>query len=121
MILLSIIVAIWLWGNFLDRNEHDPDRVRAVMVLILATATCWEVGLHASGLTYPFTLWVSVVGGLWGGLDALLRYPASHELESFFCLKQCGLLFVKSLTYALGMVNFRTNAVAFLVVLLYSW
>ena len=53
---------------------------------------------------------VSLFVNLWGGLDALLRFPAAHEIKSFFATKQFALLVTKSLSYAFGICDFRCNS-----------
>jgi len=117
----AVGVGVWLWGNFLDRNEHDPARIRAVMFLMLSVTTVWELGIHAAGLTRGYTAWVSLFVAFWGGLDALLRFPAAHDLESLFCVKHFALLMLKTLAYAVGMAGFRAHLAAFLTVFVYTW
>jgi len=120
VVLLFVLLAtlVWAWGGFLDRHEHDPARVRAAMFIILSLATVAELALCASGVTHSVVAWVSVIVNVWGGMDALLRFPAAHSLESFFSLKQFFLLVVKTFAYAFGMVTFRKNLATFLAVLL---
>lgn len=118
LMFLSLGLIVWAWGGFLDKYEHDPGRVRAVMVIILVLAAASELALCAHGLTYGWVAAVSLTVNLWGGLDALLRYPAAHDLESFFAVKQFFLLTAKTFAYAIGMVAFRQNITLFLAVLL---
>lgn len=110
--------AVWAWGLFLDRYEHDPGRVRAVMSCILFAVSVTEMALVMSGVTQSWVLWISFVVNVWGGVDALLRFPAAHELESFFSLKQFSLLGVKTLAYGFGMSRFRRDVSKFFVILL---
>lgn len=119
-VFVALGVAVWAWGNFLDKHEHDPGRVRAWMFLILAFSTSAELGLAVAGVVQPWVLVISLVCNLWGGLDAVLRYPASHDLESFFTVKQFFLLVVKTFAYAFGILSFRSHIVKFLVVLLFN-
>lgn len=118
LVLLGVLV--WSWGAFLDFYEHDPGRVRAVMFLVLVLTMSTELGLAAHGIIYPWVAWVSIVVNLWGGLDAILRYPAAHDLESFFALKQIVLLVTKTIVYAFGFQVFRQNITYFLLVLAFN-
>jgi len=120
-IVLGFIILgllIWLWGTFLDVHEHNPARVRSAMTVILALATLCELGFSTYGWTCQWVAIVSLVVNLWGGLDALLRFPAAHEFESFFAAKQVCLLLAKTFSYAFGMIDFRQHIGKFLVVLL---
>mmetsp|Transcript_4732 Transcript_4732/g.13835 ORF Transcript_4732/g.13835 Transcript_4732/m.13835 type:complete len:229 (-) Transcript_4732:398-1084(-) len=113
-------VAVWAWGCFLDSYEHDPDRVRKWMLGILAFTVATELGLAGSGVVPAWVAVFSLVANLWGGLDAVLRYPAAHDLESFFSVKQFFLLTVKTFAYAFGIVSFKLHIVKFLLVLLFN-
>jgi len=115
---LLLGLLVWAWGAFLDKYEHDPGRVRAVMFLILSVITATEIGFCADGFIHPWVVGVSLLANIWGGLDALLRYPAAHDLESFFTVKQFGLLIAKTLAYAFGVVSFRHNIAKFFIELL---
>lgn len=117
-VFLLLGLLVWAWGTFLDKYEHDPGRIRAVMFLILSVITATELSFAADGFTYPWVAGVSLAANIWGGLDALLRYPAAHDLESFFAVKQLLLLIVKTFAYAFGVVSFRNNIAKFLVELL---
>mmetsp|Transcript_129285 Transcript_129285/g.374341 ORF Transcript_129285/g.374341 Transcript_129285/m.374341 type:complete len:223 (+) Transcript_129285:101-769(+) len=118
LLFLSMGLLMWAWGGFLDRYEHDPERVRCAMFGILGAAGCIELGLFCLGTIRPFVLVVSAVANLWGGVDALLRYPAAHDVDSFFALKQFLLLVAKAFSYGFGMTAWRRSAPSFLVVLL---
>lgn len=54
-------------------------------------------------------MWVSLLTNFWGALDAVLRFPAAHDLESFFSLKQLFLLLTKTFSFGLGMVSFKSH------------
>jgi len=120
-IALSFVILallIWIWGSFLDVHEHNPARVRNAMVGILAASTAGEMALCAHGLTSTWVAAISLFVNLWGGLDALLRFPASHDFESFFASKQFLLVILKTFSYAFGINEFRQHIGAFLMVLL---
>lgn len=109
---------VWAWGLFLDSYEHDPGRVRAAMFGGIAVIMSTELGLASSGATCGWVACVSLVVNIWGGVDALLRYPASHDLDSFFSMKQFTLLLVKALAYTFGMASMTENIGKFLAVIL---
>mmetsp|Transcript_109624 Transcript_109624/g.316986 ORF Transcript_109624/g.316986 Transcript_109624/m.316986 type:complete len:223 (+) Transcript_109624:96-764(+) len=124
LLLLASVGVIWAWGVFLDNYEHDPARVRAVMFLGVAAATMFESWLQSHGLVQRWVLWASLVANIWGAIDAVLRFPAAHSLESFFSAKQFGLLAMKTLAYTAGMVDFRRYVWLFLIILvtnIWSW
>lgn len=109
---------MWAWGAYLDKHEHDPARVRAVMLLILLVAAPTEVGLASQGYVKPWVLSASLLANLWGGFDAVLRYPGAHSLTSFFGIKQCTLIAVKTLAYTFGMYAFKWDSAVFWIMLL---
>jgi len=111
------VVMVWLWGIFLDKYEHDPGRVRAAMFAILAVASIVETSLSLCSVTHWWVAVVALVVNVWGGVDALLRYPAAHQIESFFVLKQFALLVVKTFTFAVGMVHFKDSVVVMVAAL----
>merc|ERR1712194_55995 len=49
-----------------------------------------------------------------GMLDAILRYPVVHELDSFFCIKQLLLVGLKTLAHAIMWRNVSRTVVWFL-------
>lgn len=125
MLLLPIIasicafaVLVWMWGSFLDRNEHNPGRSRAVLFIGLSVVTTAELGLAAIGMATLKASTMSLLINLWGGMDAVMRFPASHDLESWFSVKQFALLCLKSVVYACGFVSLKQNAGMFVAMLL---
>eukprot|EP00416_Gambierdiscus_australes_P039383 CAMPEP_0171111582 /NCGR_PEP_ID=MMETSP0766_2-20121228/75632_1 /TAXON_ID=439317 /ORGANISM="Gambierdiscus australes, Strain CAWD 149" /LENGTH=84 /DNA_ID=CAMNT_0011573583 /DNA_START=30 /DNA_END=281 /DNA_ORIENTATION=+ len=60
-------IWVWAWGIYVDKHEHDPGRIRAVMFLILALITAIDLGLVADGVFGPGVAWVSLLVNLWGG------------------------------------------------------
>jgi hypothetical protein len=115
-IILGMI--IWLWGSFLDVHEHNPARVRSAMMVILVFSTMCELGFSSYEWTRQWVGMISLAVNVWGGLDALLRFPAAHDFESFFAAKQVALLLVKTFAYTFGIIDFRQHIGKFLVVLL---
>ncbi|CAJ1427823.1 unnamed protein product [Effrenium voratum] len=110
--------AVFFWGAFLDKNEHDPGRVRAVMFLMLFAVTSVEIGLTLCGVVGFKTTLLAMFVNFWGGLDALLRFPAAHDLESWFSAKQFMLLLVKTACYAFGFIGFKQHIGKFIALIL---
>lgn len=124
-LLASIVVSItvfavlvWLWGSFLDRQEHDPGRVRAVMFIVLSIMTMGEFSLVTYGAVAPKAFALALLVNLWGCMDAVLRFPASHDLESWFSAKQFALLMLKTVGYGYGFVSLRQSMGIFIAMLL---
>merc|ERR1719253_1242060 len=65
------------------------------MIVVLAAITVCEAAFPSYGLTHAWVPKVTLLINLWGGLDALLRFPAAHDLESFFAGKQLSLIVIK--------------------------
>lgn len=107
MAVFIISLLVWAWGLCLDRNEHDPCRIRAFMLIGLGALTAIEMSLVSNGICSSSVGWIAIFANCWGGLDATLRFPAAHDFESMFAAKQFCLLVLKSLVYALGGVTFR--------------
>mmetsp|Transcript_150149 Transcript_150149/g.482610 ORF Transcript_150149/g.482610 Transcript_150149/m.482610 type:complete len:211 (+) Transcript_150149:78-710(+) len=115
---------LWRWGTFLDGREHDPARTRAAMLLVLAVSASLEWRLSGLGWIDDWVFWVVMIANFWGGLDAVLRFPAAHSLESAFASKQLCLLLTKSLAFAAGIAAFETRLatwVAYVACLCLVW
>jgi len=108
-VVVVLAVIMWAWGNFLDRHEHNPSRVRAAMCQILLLTLAVEAGLAHQNVVHRWVWRLSLLSAFWGSFDAILRFPAAHEIESFFSGKQIFLCFGKFLTYCCGMVNLRQH------------
>lgn len=120
-LLLAIVVVVLLvfaWGLFLDKYEHHPSRARSVMLGVLALASAIETGFALCGVTRWWVAGVALVVGTWGHLDAVLRFPAAHNVDSFFSVKQFIMIVFKTLSYAFGMSGFRQHVCKLVFVLL---
>lgn len=110
--------AIWAWGSFLDTHEHSPAKVRSAMLIILGIVSLCDASFAFFGLTHHWAACVVLASNLWGSLDALLRFPAAHDLESFFTVKQLLLLFANIFAYAFGIIGFRAHTNEFVAILI---
>lgn len=119
-LLIGLCAVTWAWGSFLDNNEHNPGRVRARMFLVLLCVALSEIGLALCGVLFPRTALVSTLVNVWGPLDAVLRFPAAHDLESFFFTKQLSLTLLKTFAIMFGMTSFRMHIAKGLVLLLFD-
>mmetsp|Transcript_156914 Transcript_156914/g.273132 ORF Transcript_156914/g.273132 Transcript_156914/m.273132 type:complete len:228 (+) Transcript_156914:136-819(+) len=111
---------VWAWDSFLDRHEHNPGRVRAAMLAALLLATVIELGVSFCAFTHPWVAFVALLVNSWGSLDAVLRFPAAHDIESFFSVKQFLLLLLKTFGYAFGLNGFRHHVGKFLLILMFD-
>jgi hypothetical protein len=103
----------WLWWY---------DRVRIFFVFLAIVSMCidftvWHM-YHSGGIMLSLMLVIN----FWGWLDAALRFPAMHDVESFFTLKQVILMWVKvfwhvGIFYNAGLSDFGWGA--FLLVILF--
>jgi len=118
--LAGLTAAMWLWGSLLDQHEHDPARVRASMFLVVVLVATTELILVLSGVVAPWVLLVSLTANIWGSFDAVLRFPATHELESLFSAKQFMLLFAKTVAFIYGFESVRLHLGKAICVLLFN-
>lgn len=102
-IILFAVGVCWLWPDFVDCS--DPPQIRAALHVILAVLTLLEVGIWLFGALKPWMILVILLCNGWGLLDAFLRFPIVHDLDSLFSLKQVGLVTLKLCGYALGFRN----------------
>lgn len=102
-ILFFAVGACWFWPDFVDSN--DPPQIRMALHTLLAVETALEVAIWASGMVRPWVLAVIFVANVWGMLDAFLRFPVVHDIDSLFGLKQVILITLKLIGYAIGFHN----------------
>eukprot|EP00747_Dinoflagellata_sp_TGD_P167893 gnl/TRDRNA2_/TRDRNA2_193175_c0_seq1.p1 gnl/TRDRNA2_/TRDRNA2_193175_c0~~gnl/TRDRNA2_/TRDRNA2_193175_c0_seq1.p1 ORF type:complete len:222 (-),score=24.45 gnl/TRDRNA2_/TRDRNA2_193175_c0_seq1:164-829(-) len=102
-ILVFAIGVCWLWPDFVDSNE--PPRVRTALHCILAFEFMLEFAVFLSGMVKSWLLPAVILCNGWGMLDAFLRYPIVHDIDSLFGMKQVCLLTLKLLAYSLAFVN----------------
>eukprot|EP00931_Biecheleriopsis_adriatica_P044579 TRINITY_DN25512_c0_g1_i2.p1 TRINITY_DN25512_c0_g1~~TRINITY_DN25512_c0_g1_i2.p1 ORF type:complete len:181 (-),score=25.73 TRINITY_DN25512_c0_g1_i2:60-602(-) len=88
------------------------------MFLMLSAVTASEVCLCSCGIVSSKTTALAFLANLWGGLDALLRFPAAHDFESCFTAKQMLLLALKTMSYSCGFISFRQHIGKFIAHLL---
>lgn len=114
---LTLGFALWAWGCFLDVQDHNPAKIRSTMLLILSVVSLCDISFSFFELTYNWVAVVALSINLWGSFDALLRFPAAHDLESFFAVKQIVLHLMKGFAYAFGIIGLGTHISEFVLIL----
>jgi len=99
-IITFAVGVCWLWPDFVD--AYDPPRIRAVLMVLLLIETLGEAILWVTDVIKPWMVLVIIICNGWGHLDAFLRYPIVHDIDSLFGLKQVFLITLKLAGYALG-------------------
>mmetsp|Transcript_35799 Transcript_35799/g.102890 ORF Transcript_35799/g.102890 Transcript_35799/m.102890 type:complete len:222 (+) Transcript_35799:82-747(+) len=115
-ILVFAIGVCWLWPDFVDTTE--PPRVRTVLHAILLLETAVEVALWSWDVLRPWMLAVILISNCWGMMDAFLRFPVVHSIDSLFGLKQVVLITAKLIGYALGFRNVSKHVGWFVLLIL---
>jgi len=95
-------------------DDPRPELARTALFVVWVVAT----GLELCCWWAKFTTWwmavATIVHSIWGWLDAILRFPKLHDVESLFTLKHVCLMLLKMLLLAFGMTNLQKNALYFL-------
>lgn len=115
-VLLFAIGVCWVWPEFVDSS--DPPKIRKILLWTLSAETVTEVALVLFGIVKPWMLWVVLLGNIWGMLDAFLRFPIVHDIDSVFGLKQMLLIGMKLIGYALAFRNLEKNLGWFVLAIL---
>mmetsp|Transcript_2997 Transcript_2997/g.5236 ORF Transcript_2997/g.5236 Transcript_2997/m.5236 type:complete len:206 (-) Transcript_2997:25-642(-) len=87
--------------------------------IVMFTLWCLLTGLdiwmlHWNGAP-PWAVGFLVLTNGWGWLDAVLRYPLLHDIDSFFTLKNMLLILLKILWLILVFMRSKTNPVSFVI------
>mmetsp|Transcript_36946 Transcript_36946/g.81099 ORF Transcript_36946/g.81099 Transcript_36946/m.81099 type:complete len:224 (-) Transcript_36946:76-747(-) len=114
--LLFAMGACWLWPEFVDDSE--PPRIRGALLFFLLLESCVEVAVWSCGAVKAWVIVIVVLANCWGMLDALLRYPVVHDVDTFFSVKQAVLIVSKFAGYGLGFKNMSKHAGWFILMVL---
>lgn len=106
----------WLWPDYVD--EHEPGPARRIMIWILVLESCVEGGIWLSGIVRWWVVIAVFLANAWGMLDAFLRYPVVHDIDSPFGIKQVVLLLLKLVAYALGFKQIEKKIGWFVLIVL---
>ena len=104
---LFICGVCWCWPDFVDGS--DPERVRRILFLVGFMLTLEEGLLYLWDVLSGWSYAIAIFCNVWGLLDAFLRFPIVHDLDSFFALKQLFLILFKIAGYLLGIRNLTKN------------
>lgn len=115
-IVAFVIGVCWLWPDFVDNSE--PPRIRKALHWILAIENIIEVSIWLSGAVRPWVILIVLITNAWGMLDAFLRFPIIHDIDSLFGLKQVALIAIKMVGYVLGFRSIGLYVGWFILVIL---
>eukprot|EP00928_Gymnodinium_smaydae_P024438 TRINITY_DN19772_c0_g1_i1.p1 TRINITY_DN19772_c0_g1~~TRINITY_DN19772_c0_g1_i1.p1 ORF type:complete len:249 (+),score=40.60 TRINITY_DN19772_c0_g1_i1:98-844(+) len=101
-------VVIWRWACFVG-GRPVTERLRSALCAALAAATAVEVSLCLLGFLRWWMVLVFLVLNAWGPLDAVLRYPVMHDVDTFFAMKQLLLLCAKLVSLSFGFVDLLSS------------
>eukprot|EP00928_Gymnodinium_smaydae_P019598 TRINITY_DN17529_c0_g1_i2.p1 TRINITY_DN17529_c0_g1~~TRINITY_DN17529_c0_g1_i2.p1 ORF type:complete len:230 (+),score=22.98 TRINITY_DN17529_c0_g1_i2:63-752(+) len=106
----ALCLVVVSWAAFLDRHEHQRmDIVRVFLGTFLSIAAVVEVWFCATGIVDTWALFLLLVADVWGGMDALIRFPAAHGIASAFTVKQIALSFLKVGALLCGCFGIRAH------------
>ncbi|CAJ1342736.1 unnamed protein product [Effrenium voratum] len=71
------------------------NKVKSAMMLLWLILTCMDWNVWRANRGSFWLLSVLVMTNVWGWLDAVLRYPVLHDVDSFFVIKQLGVILLK--------------------------
>lgn len=95
-------LIVFAWSYYIESRRPYPDMVRRLLALFVLILTVWEWSFISRGALLRWTLPVILVVNSWGFLDAVLRFPVIHDLNSNFTMKNCILLGVKVILLPIG-------------------
>mmetsp|Transcript_7050 Transcript_7050/g.15173 ORF Transcript_7050/g.15173 Transcript_7050/m.15173 type:complete len:215 (-) Transcript_7050:24-668(-) len=113
--LVALGIAAAVWSHYIDIHINDLRAVRAAMVLILLLAFTIELVSTALGTTSWWWPALCFIVDFWGGLDAILRFPAQHQGSSLCSVKQLTLQMAKAVGLPFSFRNFRPNVCIFVI------
>lgn len=106
-VLLSAVCGSGVcWCIFLE-YEPSSEQVRRIMLYVVSCITCFEFALGLTSLVHWWMLPLLVLTNVWGLLDAALRFPVVHDVDTMFTVKQVLLLVVKVLGCVFGFIDFQ--------------
>lgn len=110
------MIFIALYAFWIECWKPYPEKVRRVLALIVAGLTCTEGYFVWNGSLRSWILIPIVLVNGWGYLDAVLRFPVVHDLDSTFTVKNLILLALKVSMLGFGFRNLsRPNNAAAMV------
>jgi len=96
------LFIVFVWAFWLERWHPYPEKVRRFLLLAVLLLTLLETWfIWSRRLRAWMWLPILLVNG-WGYLDAVLRFPVVHDIESLFTVKNLLLLAFKVAMLAFG-------------------
>jgi len=94
----------WLWPDFVGRATARGEfkRVRTVLHFLLLVQSFAEISMWTNGIVYSWMFIPIILTNICGMLDAILRYPVVHQVDTTFTLKQALVVVFRFLLYAIG-------------------
>merc|ERR1712087_477047 len=100
------------------RSRFAHEELRALMLVILSAGSTLEFALCCTGHLHWWVACLGLLVNLWGPLDAILRFPILHDLESIFTVKQLVCCCVKFVISVVAFKNVLSGFHLFLLVVL---
>lgn len=123
LVICIIIVgffALWAWSTFIESAK--PASARLGLYITLLVIAIGEIMLwYFDFLRWYAVIWMGICN-FWGMLDAILRYPVVHDLDSMFSIKQIVLLGTKTMVFGIGYNSVSKTPLTFILALfLCNW
>jgi len=96
--MLSPLCVVTVYALWIERYKPYIETVRNFLLLSVALQTLVEGGLVWMGSLRSWFFVPMILINCWGFLDAVLRFPVVHDIESAFTLKNILLLAFKMAT-----------------------
>jgi hypothetical protein len=110
--LVGLVCAGCLWCLYLESNP-TPGRIRSWGYLAVAAVSVTDFTLWYYEVAWSWLVLAALPVNVWGMLDAVMRFPAPHDVESLFTLKQFALLAAKVAMYTYGFVDFYASGLIY--------
>merc|ERR1712183_1261399 len=105
---LACIGGLWAWSNYVSTRQ-SPSSNRKALLAVEMVATFGELGLCCAGYLFWWMFPLVAITNAWGPLDAVLRSPVVHDLDTFFTVKQVFLLCIKLVSLPFGLADLLEN------------
>lgn len=100
-LVLATVGGLWAWCGYVG-SRPSPACTRRAMIAILGVVTFVETVLCFAGYLHWWMVPVILAINTWGPLDAVLRFPVLHDIDTLFTVKQVSLLCGKVVAFSFG-------------------
>lgn len=101
-------IAVWSWSSYVSTSAF-PACARKALLATLAVTTSIELSFCCAGYLHFWMVPLVLIANAWGPLDAVLRYPIVHDIDTFFTVKQVVILCVKLVSFPFGLADLLAN------------